>query len=106
MANFHRATVHELAELTAAAGLDHPNQFKPIHISRRVSPKEVVTFDDVYPALDDRRAADRHGAAALDPAVEHGRRPFVPRRGLIEPKLLRIGRAWPSNWGKQERNRP
>jgi glutamate synthase domain-containing protein 2 len=50
--NFHRATVHELAELTAAAGLEHPNQFKPIHISRRVSPKEVVTFDDVYPALD------------------------------------------------------
>jgi glutamate synthase domain-containing protein 2 len=50
--NFHRATVHELAELTAAAGLEHPNQFQPIHISRRVSPKEVVTFDDVYPALD------------------------------------------------------
>jgi glutamate synthase domain-containing protein 2 len=50
--NFHRATVHELAELTAAAGLEHPNQFKPIHISRRVSPKEVVTFDDIYPALD------------------------------------------------------
>ena len=50
--NFHRATVHELAELTAAAGLEHPNQFKPIHISRRVSPSEVVTFDDVYPALD------------------------------------------------------
>ena len=52
MANFHRATVHELAELTAAAGLEHPNQFKPIHISRRVSPSEVVTFADVYPALD------------------------------------------------------
>jgi glutamate synthase domain-containing protein 2 len=49
--NFHRATVHELAELTAAAGLEHPNQFKPIHISRRVSPSEVVTFADVYPAL-------------------------------------------------------
>ena len=43
-----------LREARAAAGLDHPNQFKPIHISRRVSPKEVVTFDDVYPALDDK----------------------------------------------------
>lgn len=52
--NFHRATVHELAELTAAAGLDHPNQFKPIHISQRISPKEVVTFDTVYPALDNK----------------------------------------------------
>ena len=52
--NFHRATVHELAELTAAAGLEHPREFRPIHISRRVSPKEVVTFDDVYPALDNK----------------------------------------------------
>ncbi|MFO1082211.1 MAG: FMN-binding glutamate synthase family protein [Reyranellaceae bacterium] len=51
VANFHRATVRELAELTAAAGLDHPNEFAPIHISRRVSPSEVVTFADIYPAL-------------------------------------------------------
>ena len=58
------------------------------------------------PGAGRRRAAQRHGAAALDPALEHGRRPFVPRRDLIQSKLLRIGRAWPSNWGKQERNRP
>ena len=51
VANFHHATLHELAELTAAAGLDHPTDFKPIHISRRISPSEVVTFADVYPAL-------------------------------------------------------
>jgi glutamate synthase domain-containing protein 2 len=51
VANFHRATLHELAELTAAAGFDHPGEFKPIHISRRISAREVVTFADVYPAL-------------------------------------------------------
>jgi len=51
VANFHRATLHELAEMTAAAGLDHPSQFKPIHISRRISPAEVVTFADIYPSL-------------------------------------------------------
>jgi glutamate synthase domain-containing protein 2 len=51
VANFHRATLHELAEMTAAAGLDHPSEFKPIHISRRVSPSEVVTFADIYPSL-------------------------------------------------------
>ncbi|CAN5913420.1 FMN-binding glutamate synthase family protein [soil metagenome] len=51
VANFHRATVHELAELTAAAGLDHPNDFKPIHISRRISPREVLTFAELYPGL-------------------------------------------------------
>ena len=49
--NFHRATLHELAELTAAAGLDHPSEFKPEHISRRISPSEVVTFADLYPSL-------------------------------------------------------
>lgn len=51
VANFHRATLHELAELTAAAGFDHPGEFRPIHISRRISAREVVTFADVYPAL-------------------------------------------------------
>jgi glutamate synthase domain-containing protein 2 len=51
VANFHRATLHELAEMTAAAGFDHPKEFKPIHISRRISPSEVVTFADIYPSL-------------------------------------------------------
>lgn len=51
VANFHRATLQELAELTAAAGLDHPADFKPIHISRRVSPSVVATYADLYPAL-------------------------------------------------------
>ncbi len=54
VANFHRATLHELAEMTAAAGFDHPREFKPIHISRRVSPSEVVTFADIYPSLLER----------------------------------------------------
>ena len=44
--------MRELAELTAAAGLDHPNQFRPIHISRRISAAEIVTFADIYPHLD------------------------------------------------------
>lgn len=49
--NFHRATLNELAELTAAAGLDHPSEFKPEHISRRISASEVITFADLYPSL-------------------------------------------------------
>jgi glutamate synthase domain-containing protein 2 len=49
--NFHRATVESLAELTAAAGLDHPNQFAPAHFSRRVSPHEVRSFAELYPTL-------------------------------------------------------
>jgi glutamate synthase domain-containing protein 2 len=49
--NFHRATLESLAELTAAAGLDHPNQFMPAHFSRRVSPNEVRSFVELFPPL-------------------------------------------------------
>ena len=54
VANFHKATVHALAELTAAAGLDHPNEFRPGHISHRLSPSEIATFADLYPGLRER----------------------------------------------------
>ena len=49
--NFQRATVEALAELVAAAGLDHPTQFSPAHFSRRVSPNEVKSFSELYPTL-------------------------------------------------------
>ncbi len=49
--NFHRATIESLAELVAAAGLDHPTQFAPAHFSRRVSQHEVKSFAELYPPL-------------------------------------------------------
>jgi hypothetical protein len=49
--NFHAATLQALSELVAAAGLDHPNEFMPAHFSRRVSPREVVSFDVLYLTL-------------------------------------------------------
>jgi glutamate synthase domain-containing protein 2 len=51
VANFHESTMHSLMELTAAAGLDHPNEFQPQHFSRRVSGSEVMTFAQLYPTL-------------------------------------------------------
>ena len=50
--NFHRATVEALAELVAAAGLDHPTELTLSHFSRRVSPHEVKTFAELYPPLE------------------------------------------------------
>jgi glutamate synthase domain-containing protein 2 len=50
--NFHRATIESLAELVAAAGLDHPTEFSPEHFSRRVSPHEVQSFALLYPRLE------------------------------------------------------
>ena len=49
--NYHRSTLHTLAELTAAAGLDHPHDFRAVHFCRRVSAREVLTFADLYPSL-------------------------------------------------------
>ena len=51
VANFHRSTLEALAELTGAAGLAHPGEFWPEHFTRRVSMKEAVGFDDLYPRL-------------------------------------------------------
>ncbi len=48
--NFHRSMLQALAELTAAAGLDHPQDFRPAHFSRRVSENEVMTFAQLYPS--------------------------------------------------------
>jgi glutamate synthase domain-containing protein 2 len=49
--NFHRAMLHTLSEITAAAGLEHPNDFRPEHFSRRVSEREVMSFAELYPPL-------------------------------------------------------
>jgi glutamate synthase domain-containing protein 2 len=49
--NYHRSMLHALAELTAAAGLDHPRDFRPVHFSRRISPSETRTFAGLYPQL-------------------------------------------------------
>jgi len=49
--HFHASTLHALAEFVAAAGLDHPNEFKLAHFSRRLSAREVVTFAELYPPM-------------------------------------------------------
>jgi glutamate synthase domain-containing protein 2 len=49
--NFHESTLQALKEIVAATGLDHPNEFMPPHFSRRLSAREVATYDDLYPTL-------------------------------------------------------
>jgi glutamate synthase domain-containing protein 2 len=49
--NYHHATLHALAELLAAAGLEHPQELKPIHFSQRTSTTDVRTFAQLYPSL-------------------------------------------------------
>jgi hypothetical protein len=49
--NYHHATLHALAELLAAAGLEHPQDLRPIHFSKRTSSTEVCSFAKLYLAL-------------------------------------------------------
>jgi glutamate synthase domain-containing protein 2 len=46
--DFHNNTVQGLADMTAACGLNHPNEFTPRHLCERISPHEVRSFDQLY----------------------------------------------------------
>lgn len=56
--NYHQATLETLAELIAAAGLDHPSDVRPIHFSHRMSGTEVWSYEQMYPALRNRELID------------------------------------------------
>ena len=49
--NFHRGTLHALAELVAAAGLAHPADLRPHHFLRRTDSDKVLSFADLYEHL-------------------------------------------------------
>ena len=52
MRNFHHATLSALNEMVAAAGLDAPTQIRPEHVSRRISAQDVLSYAQLYPALE------------------------------------------------------
>jgi glutamate synthase domain-containing protein 2 len=47
--NCHRSMLHALAELTAAAGLEHPQDFHPEDFLRLVSERAMMTVGELYP---------------------------------------------------------
>lgn len=51
VASFHRETVHALAELIAAAGLEHPSELGPHHLMHRVSVDRAISFAELYPVM-------------------------------------------------------
>ena len=51
--NFHRNTLSALADMIAAAGLEHPCAIGPRHLVRRVSPTEIRMFSQLHIFLDD-----------------------------------------------------
>jgi glutamate synthase domain-containing protein 2 len=49
--NFHRLTLKALADMLAAAGLSHPDELRPYHLLRRVSPTEILQFSELHTFL-------------------------------------------------------
>ena len=50
--NFHRLTLRALAEMLAAAGLEHPADLRPHHLARRVSSTEIRLFSQLHTFLE------------------------------------------------------
>jgi hypothetical protein len=46
--NFHRSTLKALAEMLAAAGLEHPSQLSAKHLVRRMSATEIKLFSQLH----------------------------------------------------------
>jgi glutamate synthase domain-containing protein 2 len=51
VANFHENTLHALAELLEAAGLQHPDDLHTHHIARRLSSTQVTSLSSIYPQM-------------------------------------------------------
>ncbi len=82
---FSARRCESLAELVAAAGLDHPNQFMPAHFSRRVSPHEVKSFAELYPSLQPGELLAGTGDRRFEIRLGDGERQGIPggaARGL------------------------
>jgi glutamate synthase domain-containing protein 2 len=52
IARFHEKTLRALREITAAAGLDHPGDFKPSHLHHHLSGPVSVGAQRAYPELE------------------------------------------------------
>jgi len=47
--HYHLETMKSLAELTAAAGYDHPRQLKLSDFYRRINEREIASLRELYP---------------------------------------------------------
>lgn len=91
-ARFHAKTVHALAEMVRAAGLEHPRDLQPHHLMHRVGPEKAQPIDRIHAFLpegilldapEDTLYCEWWEAAQADsfrPAVD-----LVTRRASTEP---------------------
>lgn len=51
VANYHRLTMRSFVELMGAAGIPSPDMINRSHIYRRISHRETMRYDNIYPYL-------------------------------------------------------
>nr|WP_284053394.1 FMN-binding glutamate synthase family protein [Stakelama marina] len=86
-ARFHKKTLHALADIVAAAGVEHPRDLRPHHISIRDNPTDARSFDAAKAFLQPNELLDapedtiyaRHWQAADADS-------FKPRQDLPHPE--------------------
>lgn len=49
---FHTNTMEALSELVAAMGVGSPDELTPYHVSKRIEPNKVMTYEDAYRFLE------------------------------------------------------
>jgi len=62
---FHRHTLESLAELTSAAGLQHPCELEPHHIWERLGPAEARTLEEMHEGLEPGQLLDGKASGRL-----------------------------------------
>jgi hypothetical protein len=50
--NYHKNTVHALAEMIAAMGLNHTSELRPHHVIRRVTQFQALAIDEIYDLIE------------------------------------------------------
>ena len=80
--NFHRNTLKGLAEMLAAAGLEHPSQLEAKHLVRRITDTEIRLFSQLHYFLAGRTAFRQDRGRVLRAHVEHGAGRQLRRGGL------------------------
>lgn len=61
--NYHRNTVHALAEMVAAMGLSHTSELGPHHVVRRVNQLQALALYEIYDFLGERDLVEGRATA-------------------------------------------
>ena len=64
VANFHEATLKSFVELTAATGIEDPENLRREHINRRISQASVLKYSEIFPYIERGSLLNKDNLAA------------------------------------------